>query len=374
MTEQDPGPGQPQRWAQPQQWVQPRFVETPPLEYHQLLRGNLRYRWWKPLLALGAGAVYYLVLSTVFGMAVIIPYLVLGDTGIESGFVDADAIMRLATPDTQNPVSMLLTLGSVALMLPAALLAMLTVGFHPAKRLWSVALRIRWRWILRSILPAIVALVIMDGVSVLLGLAVPDPTAGAGRMPDLDMTAALWSGVLILLLVPVQSTAEELVYRGMFMQTLGAWLGGAGGASGFARFVRGPWIPIVLPAIVFGFSHIYDIWGWLAVVLMALAAGWLSWRTGGLEAAISLHVVNNLVAFGFMTMGAGGQTGQTSDGGGPSAAIGAAIGLTLYAWWMDRDFRRRDGMRTRIDLVQAPWGTAPAGAIPASPAAGGPGA
>ena len=36
--------------------------------------------------------------------------------------------MSLAVPDTQNPVSILLTLGSVALMLPAALLGRLCLS------------------------------------------------------------------------------------------------------------------------------------------------------------------------------------------------------------------------------------------------------
>ena len=49
--------------------------------------------------------------------------------------------MELAIPDTQRPISLLLTLGSVAMMIPAVQLAMLSTGLSPVGRIWSVALR-----------------------------------------------------------------------------------------------------------------------------------------------------------------------------------------------------------------------------------------
>lgn len=365
--EATPGSAAPQipQLAQPQDqpqwaWARPapqiRWVETAPLEYHHLLRGVARYRWWKPLLVLILGVIYYLTLSVAYGLLVMLPYFLLsGEPLSEAG------VMSLAIPDTQKPVSLVMALGSVALMIPAALLAMLSVGLRPWGRLWSVALRIRWRWIGRTVLPALAALVVMNVLGIALELAL---AGGAGEeslaeAPALDMTAVAWSLIIVLLLVPIQATAEELVYRGMFMQVLGAWLGGVRGTGGFSAFLRGPWLPIVIPAIAFGFSHIYDFWGWAAVVAMALAAGWISWRTGGLEAAISLHVVNNIVAFGFMAVGFGGETAQTSDGGGPGSLLGTIVGLALYVWWVDRDFFRRDGRRTRIDHVETEAPIAP---------------
>lgn len=345
-----------QQWAQPQpQWAQPapqpQWVETPPLEYHQLLRGTPRYRWWKPLLALVLGSVYYLVLSVAFGLAIIVPWMLqLSDIPTEAD------IMTLATPDTQNPLSMLLTLGSVALMIPAAILAMLSVGLSPASRLWSVALRIRWGLIGRTLLPALGALVVMNGLGIALEIAFAGGLGdeAAFEPVDVDPGLAMWSALLVLLLVPVQAAAEELVYRGMLVQALGAWLGGVRAANAIGVVLRGPWPAIVISALAFGFSHIYEVWGWLAVTTLGLAAGWVTWRTGGLEAAISLHVVNNFVAFGFLLFAFGGETGQTPDaGGGIGSFIGTVAGLALYAWWVDRSFRRRDGRRTRIDVVEA---------------------
>lgn len=344
-------PAAPPEWAWAKPVAAPQWRETPPLEFHELMRGAPRYRWWKPLLALVLAALYYFTLSTVYGLAILLPYMMLTGDGLDA----PDALLELALPDTQRPVSILLTLGSVALMIPAAVLAMLSVGLTPAKRLWSVALRIRWRWIGRTIVPALVSLIAMNVVGIALEFAVQPGAAqeAAAQPAEYNLQFALISMLLVLLLVPIQATAEELVYRGMFMQVLGGWLGGVRGAGRLATALRGPWIPIVLPAILFGFSHIYDIWGWASVVALAVVAGWLSWRTGGLEAAITMHVLNNLIAFGFLALAFDGETGQTSSGGGLGTLIGSIAGLALYSWWVDRDFRRTDGMRTRIDLVEA---------------------
>jgi len=337
----------------------PQQVFTEPLEYHQLMRGTARYRWWKPLVGLILAVIYYFVFSLIFALAVMLPYLAISQSPLTE-----DSMMDLVLPDTQNPTSMLLALGSIILMIPSVLLGIMSVRITPFSRLWSVALKIRWRLLGRTMLMAIVALIIMDGVGSLLEVGFAALSGGAEEESasaiDLDVTAAVWSAILILLLVPFQAAAEELVYRGLFMQTLGAWLGGIRGGSGLRNFLRGPWLVIVIPAIAFGFSHIYDWWGWGAVVAMALAAGWVSWRTGGLEAAISIHVVNNVIAFGFMVFAIGGETGQTESGGGFGSLLGSIIGLGFYCWWVDYTFRRRDGRRTRVDLVESRAVAAPA--------------
>lgn len=386
------GPSAPQpAWARPA--VEVQWAETEPLEYHQLLRGVPRPKWWKPVLGLILGVLYYLALSTVFTL------LIFGIAALNAAEpLGADAMMELAIPDTQKPLSMVMTLGSLALMIPSALLAMLSVGLSPAGRLWSVALRIRWRWIGRTIVPAIVALFIMNAVGIGLDLVLnpsstAQATAGAAGAQEINVSAALWSVLIILLLVPLQSTSEELIFRGAFMQAIGAWRSkvwfivllavglpvvalvfyATGGLSGLAEqgsrvLIVGavlfgaaallkwrtgsPIIAVALPSFVFAFAHIYEIWGMLSVASMAVVAAWLAWRTGGLEAAITLHVVNNLVGFLMMTMAFGGETAQTADGGSPVSLFAAVLGQVLFAWWVDRDFRRIDGRRTRIDRVQ----------------------
>lgn len=323
-------------WARPAPAVS--WAETEPLEYHRLFRGAKRFRWWKPLVALVLAALYFFTLSTVFAAVTVFPYLAL--TGAEA---TQESLTEMLLPDTQRPISLLLAFGSIILMIPAVWLALLSTGLGPLGRSWSVALRLRFRLFGRTLLFALAALLIINAVSIGLALLwqVIVPAVAETPAPErqLDWGAAGLSMLFALILVPFQASAEELVYRGLLMQVLGSWL-------------RSPWLVIAVPAVLFGFSHLYDVWGWLAVVSLALCAGWVTWRTGGLEAAISLHVVNNLFALGFLALGFGGETGQTSDSGGPLLVVANLIGFALYAWWVDRDFRRRDGVRTRIDVVE----------------------
>lgn len=329
----------------------PEWVETDPLEYHQLLRGVAKYRWWKPLLALVLAGIYYLTLSVVYTFVVMVPYFLI--TGAE---LTEQALYEMAIPDTQQPMSLVVSLGSVALMIPAVWFALWSTGLTPIGRGWSVALRIRWRLLGRFLLPALASIVAMNVLGIALEIAfaalTPEGAEIESEPVTVDPTLALWSALIILLLVPIQATAEELVFRGLFMQVLGGWCYTRKAVTAIGRFLRGPWIPIAVPSILFGFAHIYDIWGWCAVVALAITAGWVTWRTGGLEAAIAIHVINNLIAFGFMLFAFGGQTGQTESGAGLGSLIGQLLGLVLFVWWIERVFVRNRGIRTRIDYVR----------------------
>jgi membrane protease YdiL (CAAX protease family) len=83
----------------------------------------------------------------------------------------------------------------------------------------------------------------------------------------------------------VQAAAEEYAFRGWLLQAVGSWT---------ARFGRSAWPAIVISAIPFVVGHGYTDWGPVDIGLFAVATGWVVVRTGGLEAAIALHVVNNL--------------------------------------------------------------------------------
>jgi hypothetical protein len=86
--------------------------------------------------------------------------------------------------------------------------------------------------------------------------------------------------------VAVQAAAEEYVFRGWLTQAVGA-------------FLRSPWVAVLPQAVLFATAHGWGTtWGFIDLLLFGLVAGWLTIRTGGLEAAIALHVLNNLLAFG----------------------------------------------------------------------------
>lgn len=332
-------------------WAAPptQIVDSEPLEYHRLLRGILRYRWWKPIVLLVVSGAVFGVLNIIIGVAWV------GILALQSGDLfmagDPDAIpsglLDELMLDTQNPLSVLMNLLAVIIMIPSVLIGMLAVGIRPLGRIWSVAARIRWGIIGRSLGIAVLAVVVTNLVGIAIGIAmtaITDPgalTEETTPLPEIDVNAALVSLALVVVLVPLQATAEEVVFRGMFMQVIGAWL-------------RNPWFAILIPTVAFAVLHIYDIWGMLVVGLMGLAAGWLTWRTGGLEAAIGIHVVNNLFAFGILATGFTGETGQTVEGAGPVSVIAQAAGLALFTWMVVRSFRKHGYGRERIDRIEVP--------------------
>jgi membrane protease YdiL (CAAX protease family) len=75
-------------------------------------------------------------------------------------------------------------------------------------------------------------------------------------------------------------------FRGYLMQALG---------SLFAQ----PWVGVVLSSLVFALFHgTQNLPLFLDRLGFGLLAAVLVWRTGGLEAGIAAHVVNNVFAYG----------------------------------------------------------------------------
>ncbi|MBA3501352.1 MAG: CPBP family intramembrane metalloprotease [Deltaproteobacteria bacterium] len=54
---------------------------------------------------------------------------------------------------------------------------------------------------------------------------------------------------------------------------------------------------IAITGVLFGLVHALPLEGFVAITTFGLVAGWLTIRTGGLEAAIALHVLNNVTFF-----------------------------------------------------------------------------
>jgi len=114
--------------------------------------------------------------------------------------------------------------------------------------------------------------------------------------PNLDFVTWLAWMPLALPLLLVQTSAEELVFRGYLQQQLAA------------RF-SSRWVWMVLPSVVFGLLH-YDAGGlksnaWLMVVdtaIIGFIAADLTARTGSLGAAITFHFCNNFFAMFLMSI------------------------------------------------------------------------
>lgn len=287
--------------------------------YHRLFRALPTYRWWKPIIAAVLAVVLYLVFSNAFVLGVV---AVLRAVGGPDAVTRVYAALQADPLDASEPLVMALTLGSIATMLPAVLLATRLAGLGGPGRLSSVAGRLRWGWLARCLVPAAVFM----GLTVLLTTVVAPPLVGeaVGFGPVTTPPAAMvWSMAVIVLLVPLQATAEEYAFRGFAMQALGSW-------------IAWPVVAIVLPTLAFAAAHAYNPWGLADVAVFGVAAAWLTWRTGGLEAAIVAHVLNNVVLFLLLAPFAG----TPSSDGSPLGLAVTLVCTPLYVWLVVRAFDR----------------------------------
>ncbi|MDG4865770.1 CPBP family intramembrane metalloprotease, partial [Streptomyces sp. T-3] len=138
----------------------------------------------------------------------------------------------------------------------------------------------------------------LTGASFGVMMLLPEPANGGGESAWAGLTPFLTGLAMVLLLVPFQAAAEEYAFRGWLVQAVGAWC-------------RSPWIAVLPQALLFAAAHGWGTpWGFADLFVFGVVAAWLTIRTGGLEAAIALHVLNNLLPFGVM---AGIKGGFASD-------------------------------------------------------------
>ncbi|MDP9027547.1 MAG: CPBP family intramembrane metalloprotease [Actinomycetota bacterium] len=270
---------------------------APALQFPRLLRALPNYRWWRPLLALGLTALFWIVFQVVFGIAVFVLAILVGDVTFPT-VLSVEALTKVVIAffslDTADAFSLVAGLGGVATLLPAVLLSYRIVGLRPISVLRSVVFRIRWRWLLLSLVPAL----LITGVSTV-GSILVLPALGVGSpvlAPSVPLSTWLVCALIIVILTPIQAAAEEFAFRGLLVQMVGGW-------------VRPTFVAIVVSTAVFAALHTqYELWATLDVTFFGLVAALLTVRTGGLESSIALHTVNNTVAFLFLASGSGGST------------------------------------------------------------------
>jgi uncharacterized protein len=152
----------------------------------------------------------------------------------------------------------------------------------------SVAGRIRWRWTLISVGCAAVAMLATWAVDAVVPATTSAPSHGAQHWTG-QMTAF---ALVVLLTTPLQAIGEEFLFRGYLTQAVGSLV--PAGQVLLSRIV-----PVVVPALLFAAAHgSQGLPVFLDRLLFGLLAGVLVIVTGGLEAGIVMHVINNLVAFG----------------------------------------------------------------------------
>jgi membrane protease YdiL (CAAX protease family) len=133
-----------------------------------------------------------------------------------------------------------------------------------------------------------------------------------GRKDFIGASAYLPRIAVLLVLVPLQATGEELFYRGSLLQAVGS-------------FTRSAWPPIIISTALFTLAHGLRPELALAIAPLGFALAWLTIRTGGLEAGMGYHVVLNTIGIAVELAIAGGKRGINEDVHWIGAAFSAAF-------------------------------------------------
>lgn len=287
-------------------------TEEPKYEYHRLMRRNSEYAWWRPLALLGTAVGFYVVLTVILLVGLLI--VLFSSLGSQLDDPNNQIMLAFEAMNMADPFVFLFTMLSLIALIPVAYLAYLFLGPRPVGLLFSVTGKMRWRWLGLCTGICLVLYALYFGIS--LGLEATGAVASAQIPPENIPANPLFFALLVVLLVPFQAAAEELVFRGLLMQTLGSWL-------------KHPLFAILLPVPLFTAGHLYDIYGLLDVAFFAIVAGYLTWRTGGLEAAIAVHVINNV---GLFLLGAAGSIDINSSESSLSSLLTSVAFTTLVAY------------------------------------------
>lgn len=226
------------------------------------------YRWYKPILVFIVGFIIMLVLGAAITE---IFYIMLG----------ADFIIPVLDGGYEilnSPLAIFFTDLLVIIFIPSLYLASKVVRDRPFSSYSSS--RGGWNFKLyfkALVIPVILYIIYMGAVTAIKG-------------PEGTFSLSLAFVLVILISVPLQSIAEEYVFRGFFMQTFGSWF-------------KIPVLGIALQAIIFAMCHGYNSIGLFETLVSGIVCGFFAWKTDGIEVSSALHTANNFSAGLFIMLG-----------------------------------------------------------------------
>lgn len=300
------------------------------LRYDELQRLGPRGAW-RPLAGIVALVVLFVGAQIALGLVITVVLVVSGDTLAQA----TDKLSgEVATPSFLALVNLGWAVAIPAVWLVARLLHGQTPGW-----LASVARGIRWRWLLVCLALAVAALLVTVGVASLL------PEQGAGSV-EMDGSVNPWTSttrdfvLVVLLLTPLQAAGEEYVFRGYLAQSFGGLAGRFGSRASAV-------VSVTLPALLFALAHgAQDAPIFFDRFAFGIVAGALVLLTGGLEAAIAMHVLNNFLAFG-VALAFGDMTEALQPTGGTWWAVPVTLTQATSYLLLTVAVARRTGVGTR---------------------------
>jgi membrane protease YdiL (CAAX protease family) len=258
------------------------------------------WRWWRPLLGL-------LLFGVVFSVADVLVVLLAVITRVSPD---------LALENLIDPVTLIVTNVTLIVGIPTVWLAWAVA--HGMGTGWSSSVlgRLRWRLFAPLTGRALATLGIGVALTVAIGIAVePDGVTGPVR-------GFGWLLLVVVFTTPLQSAAEEYLFRGYLSQAIAGWIRAPRAGAILAGLIT---------ATLFSLAHVPpDFLTFFDRFALGLAASAVVWLTGGLEASIVLHAVNNVLVF--VLAGALGEAVATDDTSGPALLVVAVDVLAMAAY------------------------------------------
>jgi membrane protease YdiL (CAAX protease family) len=273
----------------PPENAQPAPQAPPALEYH-LLQLAGRPGAWRPIVGVVLLVAWMMAFASV---VMIVPFLLYAAASGQDMSAYWD---RLIDTDNITPLS----LAYLNVVLGSSIAAVFGVAWllHRMRpgEVTSVQPRMRWRFFAVCLGLALLALI----AAIVVGALTPQQTADgaeiSGKLNPWTSTTRDFA-LVILCLTPFQAAGEEYVFRGYLTQAVGG-------------LFHSRALAVVVPAALFALAHAQSLKVSTHVFLgqpypvmvdrlaFGLVAGVLVILTGGLEAGIAMHVLNNFVAFG----------------------------------------------------------------------------
>ncbi len=237
-------------------------------------------QWWKYLVVFLVGFVGANIIGGIPLMIVMLSKMAASNGELA---LDPDNMMDLTALGIDS------NLGLVLLLLPLATgLFAIALMFKPLhRRTVSEVIngtdRIRWGRFFSGLVIWGCIMVLMVGIDFIL-----NPANFEVRF---HLNSFLILVAVSLLLIPLQTTFEEVLFRGYLAQGVGAW-------------TRNRWLVLFIPAILFGLVHVGNpevkAYGfWIAMpqyIAFGLLFGLTSILDDGIEIAMGAHAINNIMS------------------------------------------------------------------------------
>lgn len=236
------------------------------------------YKWYKPLLVGLIGIVMYFIASSILALCGYAINIMKGMgtealSGMMSGGYD--------TMNTYTAAGAIISLGSIAVIIPVLMLANRIINSRPFSSYSSS----RGGFDFKIFFKCLLAAVVLVGVPLSIQALFFDQHSGIVQFTVVGF-------ILCTILVPLQCVAEEYFTRGYLLQTFGSWF-------------KIPVLAIILQAVIFAALHPYNIIGVISTLISGLTFGFCVYITNGIEASSAMHIVNNMLAFYFAGFGLG---------------------------------------------------------------------